>query len=203
MRGETPETLARKREQQERNPQTPEYHAGSNRTGAQSWVADFFPAHSRSGSRVLDLEAMATTVSQRSGSLGKFLTGWRGGVTLNIMLATPILIASVTCIALAATSDRLQGHDTIISTGSCDSISATDQALQAVGNILGVFFIAGASYVSQVLVSPTREEVAAAHAKSRWVDIGVPSLRNMAAISIGRAILSAVTVFTAVASQLM
>ena len=124
-------------------------------------------------------------------------------MTLNIMLATPILIAIIVCLALAATSDRLEGHDTIISTGDCERISATDQAIQAVGNILGIFFIAGASYVSQVLVSPTREEVTAAHTKSRWVDIGVPSLRNMAAISIGRAILSAVVVFAAVASQLM
>lgn len=38
----------------------------------------------------------------------------------------------------------------------------------------------------QVISSPTRREVNVAHAKSRWLDIGIPSTRNLRAISWGR-----------------
>lgn len=200
LRGETPETLARKREM-EGNPHMPDFHNHSR--NQQSCVADFFPAHSRSGSRILDLEAMATNVSQRSGPLGKLMIGWRGGVSLNILLAIFILIANIVCLALAAANDQLKAQDTIISSGDCRRISAIDQAVQAICNVVGIFFIVGASYVTQVLVSPTREEVTKAHGKSRWLDIGIPSLRNMSAISVDRAILSAMIIFTAVASQVM
>lgn len=35
----------------------------------------------------------------------------------------------------------------------------------------------------QLLVSPTRREVNKAHNKGRWLDIGVPSIRNLRSIS--------------------
>lgn len=202
IRGETPETLARRREM-EGNPRQPELR--SNSRMEQSWAADFSP-RSRSGSRILDLGAMAAEFDGDAAKrplLLRLVTGWRGGVALNVLLAAVILVAMIVCIVLAATTGKFGAGDRIISTGSCGRIRGIDQAVQVIGNVLGIFFIAGASYVTQVLVSPTRDEVDAAHGKHRWLDIGVPSLRNMTAISVDRAILSAAIVLAAVASQVM
>lgn len=202
IRGETPETLARRREM-EGNPRQPQFRENSR--NEQSWMADFSP-RSRSMSRILDLGAMAAEADAAGTPrplLVRLVTGWRGGVALNILLAGVILIAMVVCIVLAAVKGKIAGDDTVIQTGSCGRIMGIDQAVQVIANVLGIFFIAGASYVTQVLVSPTRDEVDAAHAKHRWLDIGVPSLRNLTAVSVDRAILSAAIVSAAVASQVM
>lgn len=41
----------------------------------------------------------------------------------------------------------------------------------------------------QLLVSPTRREVDQAHSNKSWVDIGVPSVRNLRFISFKRVVL--------------
>lgn len=205
IRGETPETLARRREMGG-NPRQPDFRRHSRMD--QSWMGELGTrSRSRSGSRILDLGAMAAGLGAADGSqrpwLVRLLTGWRGGVTLNILLAAVILIAMVVCIVLAVTSGKIGVEDAVFATGSCGRITSIDHTIQAIGNLLGIFFIVGASYVTQILVSPTRDEVAAAHGKHRWLDIGVPSLRNITAVSVDRAILSAAIVSAAVASQVM
>ena len=45
------------------------------------------------------------------------------------------------------------------------------------------------NYTMQCLSSPTRDEVDRAHAHNKWLDIGVPSARNLSKIRTSRAIL--------------
>ncbi|KAF8247747.1 hypothetical protein K440DRAFT_292787 [Wilcoxina mikolae CBS 423.85] len=46
-------------------------------------------------------------------------------------------------------------------------------------NALGTLTLSGSNYTQQALMSPTREEVDWAHNAGNWLDIGVPSVRNM------------------------
>ena len=141
---------------------------------------------------------------RNSGVLGKFMNGWRGGVLMNLSLGLVILLAAVVCVVLAVTKKKLSGQPAVIvERGDCSRVSAIDLAVHAVVNVLALFFLAGGNYVAQVLASPTRTEVAAAHENLRWLDIGIPSIRNLGGISKARALLSAVMVFVAVGTQVM
>ena len=49
--------------------------------------------------------------------------------------------------------------------------------------------LSGSNYTQQCLAAPTRGEIDAAHAKRQWMDIGVPSVRNLLRIKRERTLL--------------
>lgn len=198
MRGETPETLARRRER-EGNPRTPDFYQVRDANASQA--ADFFSLHSRMGSRGT-LEGILGN-GKKGGKASKFMTGWRGGVALTISLAFMCLLVAIVAVILGATTKRLTGSPETIFEGKCGRARAIDLGLHAMINVFALFFIAGGNYGAQVLASPTRTEVATAHSKQRWLDIGIPSMRNLKGISKGRGLLSALVVLVAVGTQVM
>ncbi len=129
--------------------------------------------------------------------------GWRGGVALNALLAFLVLVVGFVTLILAVSRSPTLGGETALYTGSCATASGIDFGLQAVVAVMVVVLVAGANYVFQVLSSPTRSEVAAAHERRRWMDIGIPSLRNFAYISKGRMVLALVVLVAAVLTQVM
>lgn len=46
-------------------------------------------------------------------------------------------------------------------------------------NVLGTMLLSASNYCMQCLSAPTREEINKAHARNIWLDIGVPSVRNL------------------------
>lgn len=195
LRGETPETLARKREHRRRHgARSPRLHHARNE---QSCTADFYFAGAEGGSLAGD----KGRASPRQ--VVGWLTGWRGGVALNVLLAFLILAAAIVCLVLAATSARMLGGETELLEGRCGMIRGVDRGIHAAVNVLGFVLIAGANYVFQVLSSPTRGEVDVAHEQQRWLDIGIPSFRNLRGVSKGRAVLAVVILLVAVSSQIM
>jgi hypothetical protein len=197
MRGETPETLARRRER-EGNPHQPDYQA---HTRENSRAADLYNTNSRLNS--MDLEGLLGTGASKVSTVRKLISGWRGGVGLNMFLAFLIFVVIVVCLILAVTTDLISAQQTIAVTDKCGKILTLNQGLHGLANVLGVFFVVGANYVAQILVSPTRPELDAAHQNQRWLDIGIPSMRNLGGIAMWRAILSIVIVFIAVGTQVL
>ncbi len=129
--------------------------------------------------------------------------GWRGGVALNALFAFLILVLGFGSLILAVSRSATLGGESTIYTGSCAAASRIDFALHAAIAVMVVVLVAGANYVFQVLSSPTRLEVAAAHERSRWMDIGIPSLRNLAYIPRGRVALAVLLLLAAVVTQVM
>ena len=135
----------------------------------------------------------------------RWTAGWRAGVGLNAFLAGLILLAGLICFVILAAwkgIDAFKGR-TVIYEGSCSTISAIDWGVHAVINILGVVLLAGANYTFQVLSSPTREEVTAAHERKKWLDIGIPSIRNLGYVAKNRSLLAVVILLVAVFTQVM
>lgn len=50
-------------------------------------------------------------------------------------------------------------------------------------NVLGTILLGASNYCMQCLSFPTRDEVNKAHSRGAWLDIGVPSVRNLRQIS--------------------
>jgi hypothetical protein len=131
------------------------------------------------------------------------MDGWRGGITLNVVLGFLILVAGVLCLIYAAGKVSLSAGASVIFSGSCATAESIGIGLHALINVFVVVLLAGGNYTFQVLSSPTRREVDAAHAKKKWLDIGIPSVRNLAHISRSRAVLAVVVLLVAIGSQVM
>jgi hypothetical protein len=65
----------------------------------------------------------------------------------------------------------------------CTLVAKYDTALHVLIKILSSLLLGASNLSLQLVVAPTREEVDAAHAKGIWLDIGVPSFRNLRHIS--------------------
>ncbi|KXX74328.1 hypothetical protein MMYC01_209950 [Madurella mycetomatis] len=73
---------------------------------------------------------------------------------------------------------------------SCSAAKNINTGVHVAINAISTILLGGSNYCMQFLSAPTREQIDKAHRKSRWVDIGVPSLRNLfSAVSWGNAII--------------
>jgi hypothetical protein len=67
--------------------------------------------------------------------------------------------------------------------GPCDNTKKINIGVHLIINILGSIILGVSNYCMQCMNAPTRTEVDQAHSNFRWVDIGIPSLRNLDKIS--------------------
>ncbi|KAF6821989.1 hypothetical protein CMUS01_11259 [Colletotrichum musicola] len=72
---------------------------------------------------------------------------------------------------------------------SCSSIKTLNTLVHLVINILSTILLAGSNYCMQCLIAPTRSEIDSAHKSKKWLDVGVPSIRNFSGIADKRRLL--------------
>lgn len=182
LRGETPETVALRASLRPR-PRGVDVQKANE--AHRSRAADFYLASGTSStdeSGEAEESAGGGEKGPRSGS-GPRLAGWKGGIAINALIAFGILVISVVCLTLAISRSSLLGGEAPVYSGSCARARRIHFGLQALVGVFAVALLAAANYAFQVLSSPTRLEVALAHEKRRWLDIGVPSVRNLRFIS--------------------
>lgn len=111
------------------------------------------------------------------------MTGWRGGVVSCAFTAGTVLIINSSFLIWGLVKrDASSGFGTIFE-GSCTKEKSLTLWIHLAINILSTVLLSASNYCMQVLSAPTREEVNKAHAKGFWMDIGVPSVRNLGKIS--------------------
>lgn len=71
-------------------------------------------------------------------------------------------------------------------TGGCATPSTISTSGHSAINILSTMLLSASNAGAQLLVAPTRSDVTRAHAQNRWLDVGIPSLRNLCTISLWR-----------------
>ena len=67
--------------------------------------------------------------------------------------------------------------------GDCGKVRILDTSIHVVLNVLSTALVGASNYNMQCLAAPSRSEVDMAHSKGVWLDIGVPSVRNLRHIS--------------------
>ncbi|RYP59574.1 hypothetical protein DL769_008482 [Monosporascus sp. CRB-8-3] len=202
MRGETPESLARKREEKtwgQRDVNIEDrrntYASYPVEYGHYSSSTDLTRGAARGGNGY-------SSASRHSG-LRRHFTGWRGGVVFNMIIFFLILVVEIVLLIVVLTKTGLLAGDPTMWSGDCRKARDINVGLHAIISVFSVVFLAGANYVFQVLTSPTRGEVDKAHESKRWLDIGVTSMRNFAHISGFRVFLGSAVLFTAISIQVM
>ena len=68
-------------------------------------------------------------------------------------------------------------------TGSCSKTERISTGIHLAINVLSTLLLAASNMCMQLLAAPTRSEVDNAHGDSYWLDVGVPSVRNLKYIS--------------------
>jgi len=102
-----------------------------------------------------------------------------------------VLFINVGLTIYAATNPEYEmerGVGTLYS-GSCEKSRTIGLWLHLGINALSTLLLSGSNYTQQCLAAPTRSEIDAAHARRRWMDIGVPSVRNLFRIKLERTLL--------------
>lgn len=67
--------------------------------------------------------------------------------------------------------------------GSCNRTKHLSLVAHILIDTLGAVLLSASNYTMQCLSAPTRAEVDKAHAKKQWLDIGIPSIKNLRKIS--------------------
>ena len=117
-------------------------------------------------------------------------TGWHTGVLASATSAMVVLSINVGLTIYAATNPeykmtRARGVGTLYE-GSCHKSRTMGLWLHLGINVLSTALLAGSNYTQQCLSAPTRSEIDAAHSRRRWMDIGIPSVRNLLRIKAER-----------------
>lgn len=114
------------------------------------------------------------------------LSGWRKSAVVNTILVSIVfLVLTLSHVVLLARSGDPTGYH-VIHSGSCagDSVGRLNTVLHLLINILSSLVLASTNFFMQVLNAPSREELDSAHGQGSWLDIGVPSPRNVFRVSL-------------------
>ena len=106
-------------------------------------------------------------------------SGWRFGSLIACFEVGICLTINVLFTAFAVTTSNPPNGIGTLYEGSCETVKNLDTWLHVVLNGLATALIGASNYNMQCLASPNRQEVDQAHAKGIWLDIGVPSVRNL------------------------
>ena len=117
-------------------------------------------------------------------------TGWHTGVLACATSVMVVLLINVSLTIYAATNPEYKmARESSIRTlyeGSCHKTRTIGLWLHLGINVLSTVLLSGSNYTQQCLAAPTRSEIDAAHSRRRWMDIGVPSVRNLLRIKAER-----------------
>ncbi|KAI0896558.1 hypothetical protein F4806DRAFT_431333 [Annulohypoxylon nitens] len=199
IRGETPETLAMKKERKKWGQHGVEITP--HRETFASLPLEYGHNYSQSADVTRDLNTFSSW-SRKSG-LRRHITGWRGGVIFNSLISFIILLVGIICLILVIAEAKLLSGESAIYSGDCTTAEHINYGIHIVISVCGVAILSGANYVFQILSSPTRREVTVAHENRHWLDIGIPSIRNFLHISSFRAVVAVIVLLSAVASQVI
>lgn len=119
-----------------------------------------------------------------------WLSDWRLGLVVGCVASGLVLIINFSILLVAAS--RYGGFKNGIGTlakGSSPSMSRLSTAYHILINVLSTVLLTSSNYCMQVLCSPNRNEIDAAHCKGKWLNIGVLSPHNLRFIRARRVLL--------------
>lgn len=105
---------------------------------------------------------------------------------LQISLILVILVSNLSLTTIAIKRYGSQNGVGLIYEGNCATVANFNLWFHLLINLLSTGILSASNFCMQLQAAPTRKDIDRAHKKGRWVDIGVPSLRNLRYISTWR-----------------
>ena len=165
------------------------------------------------GNRSLSIELLTLDSEFTRGQSNSFsstwkpvwYTGWHTGVLAWAAVVVAVLLINIGLTIYVATNPEYKmerGTGTLYS-GSCAKNKTIGLWLHLGINVLSTLLLSGSNYTQQCLAAPTRSEIDVAHARRQWMDISVPSVRNLFRIKAERTLLWIVIGVTSVPLHLL
>ncbi|KAH0842981.1 hypothetical protein FOPE_07835 [Fonsecaea pedrosoi] len=109
--------------------------------------------------------------------------GWRTSSRIALGCAVLVLVTNV-CLTIGVVTGGMDmmGGIYMVYAGSCTKTEMKDTWIHLALNIVATVLLASSNYCMQLVSSPTRSELDKAHAKQRWLDVGIPSIRNLGSL---------------------
>lgn len=117
------------------------------------------------------------------------LEGYHFGVLCCAVVAAVALIINLILTIWAVSSSEVQNGLGTLQNGSCKRTATLTFWIHLAINVLSTLLLGASNYSMQCLSSPTRGEIDKAHGQGIWLDIGVPSVRNLRRLSTNRIVL--------------
>ncbi|CAI6338008.1 unnamed protein product [Periconia digitata] len=133
-----------------------------------------------------DLPAPARP-EKRTFQTSKSRQGWRFGAVNCAIAATVVFLVNLIMTIVCATFEG--DHEGTLYVGDCEKVKQINKGMHILINILSTVLLSSSNYCMQCLSAPTRRDIDVAHAKGKWMDIGVLSVRNLRRISKKRVML--------------
>lgn len=114
-----------------------------------------------------------------------------------------VLVINIVACIIAVSKHEVAGNLAILYSGDCDKVKRLDLWLHLLINILSTLLLGASNYSMQCVSAPTRTDIDKAHRENLFMDIGVPSIRNLRYISWPRRMLWCCLVFSSVPLHLM
>ena len=105
------------------------------------------------------------------------------------MVAAVVLLINVILTIWAVSGSGVQNGFGTLQDGSCKRTATLTFWMHLAINVLSTLLLGASNYSMQCLSSPTRSEIDKAHGQGVWLDIGVPSVRNLRRLSTDRIVL--------------
>ncbi|PCD39444.1 hypothetical protein FGRA07_00715 [Fusarium graminearum] len=100
-----------------------------------------------------------------------------------------VSLISGSCVSLKDAADSTETSRRIMYEGTCSTTRNINLVIHLIINVFGSILLSASNYGMQCLSTPTRADVDRAHAQGKWVDIGIPSFRNLWKVSLWRVVL--------------
>ncbi|KAH8834451.1 hypothetical protein DL96DRAFT_1757153 [Flagelloscypha sp. PMI_526] len=96
-----------------------------------------------------------------------------------VVFGSIVLLVNVAVLGLIVR--RNSSHSAIVPfiTGSCASLKHTSLFVHLAINVASSLLLSGSNVCMQCISAPTRRDIDEAHERGRWLDIAVPSVRNI------------------------
>ena len=113
--------------------------------------------------------------------------GWKSTVRLGFVgvIAVFIINLAVLIWSVAGIYKSSEGVTTVY-TGSCGTVGNVSTFGHLAINVLSSLLLAASNNCMQILLSPTRSIIDKAHAKHKWLDVGVHTVRNFYTVGMSR-----------------
>ena len=98
-------------------------------------------------------------------------------------LAAMVFSLNVGLTSWASAKHKTSGGIGTLHMGDCATVKRINLWSHLAINILSTLLLGSSNYCMQLLVAPTRFEVQEAHTNSVWLDIGIPSVKNLRWVS--------------------
>ena len=132
-------------------------------------------------------------VARKSRALQHLRGGWRTGVSLGALGALMVLTINVSLLIWIKSKYHVPNDGSaIVFEGSCSRKTTISVWCHLAINVCSTLLLSASNNAMQVLSAPTRTDIDQAHAMGFWMDVGIPSVKNLRIVGRRRIFLWAV-----------